>query len=181
MAYAELMTYICCHVTRTYAISAYISCLSNQTFEVNSVTFLSQHGSQKEELIQVLRRATMPDRTVILTMVDESSASPRSMLDVLLQSFKSGEGTQRLLSHLVIITMDPQAFEYCRSLHHPHCIHPSTFAPYFDPKRQTIPIPDHSVFSWRRNNVLIEVLELGYNIIFTVWMHSDKHESENDG
>jgi hypothetical protein len=52
---------------------------------------------------------------------------------------------------------------------HPHCIHPSTFEHYFATKRQSLPIPDHNVFSWRRNNVLIEVIELGYNIIFTVW------------
>jgi hypothetical protein len=110
----------------------------------------------------------MPDRTVILTMVDESHAKPGSMLEVLLQSFKTGQGTQRLLNHLVIITMDPQAFEYCRFLH-PHCIHPSTFEHYFATKRQSLQIPDHNVFSWRRNNVLIEVIELGYNIIFTVW------------
>ncbi|WJX75698.1 hypothetical protein P8452_59206 [Trifolium repens] len=117
----------------------------------------------------------MPDRTVILTMVDESHAKPGSMLEVLLQSFKTGQGTQRLLNHLVIITMDSKAFEYCRLLH-PHCIHPSTFEHYFATKRQSLPIPDHSVFSWRRNNVLIEVIELGYNIIFTdtdvLWLKS---------
>ncbi|WJX81195.1 hypothetical protein P8452_64112 [Trifolium repens] len=117
----------------------------------------------------------MPDRTVILTMVDESHAKPGSMLEVLLQSFKTGQGTQRLLNHLVIITMDPQAFEYCRFLH-PHCIHPSTFEHYFATKRQSLQIPDHNVFSWRRNNVLIEVIELGYNIIFTdtdvLWLKS---------
>lgn len=109
----------------------------------------------------------MPDRTVILTMVDESHASPGSMLEILLQSFKSGQGTKRFLNHLVIIAMDPQAFEYCKLLH-PHCIHPSTFEPYFTIKRHSIITLEHNVLTWRRNNVLIEVLELGYNIIFTV-------------
>jgi len=111
----------------------------------------------------------MPDRTIVLTMVDESHARPGSVLEVLLQSFKSGLNTQRFLNHLVIITMDPQAFEYCKLLH-PHCIHPSTFEPYFSTKRQSITNPDHSVFSWRRNNVLIDVIEMGYHIIFTVWI-----------
>ncbi|XP_061371616.1 uncharacterized protein At1g28695-like, partial [Gastrolobium bilobum] len=108
-------------------------------------------------------------------MVDESRASPGSILEVLLQSFKSGEGTQRLLNHLVIITMDPQAFEYCRALH-PLCIHPSTFAHYFTTKRQSNTTPDHNAYSWRRNNVLLEVVELGYNIVFTdadvLWLRS---------
>jgi hypothetical protein len=135
-----------------------------------------QYPSEQQELIQVLRRATMPDRTVILTMVDESHAKPGSMLEVLLQSFKTGQGTQRLLNHLVIITMDPQAFKYCRSLH-THCIHPSTFEHYFATKRQSLQIPDHNVFSWRRNNVLIEVIELGYSIIFPVWLPLERNFS----
>ncbi|XP_027351180.1 uncharacterized protein At4g15970-like [Abrus precatorius] len=106
----------------------------------------------------------MPDRTVLLTMVDESWASPGSMLEILLQSFKSGEGTQRLLNHLLVITMDPQAFEYCRSLH-PNCIHPSTFRSSY-----------HNAFTFTRNDVLLDVLQLGYNIIFTdadvLWLRS---------
>lgn len=131
--------------------------------------------SHKQELVQVLRRATMSDRSVILTMVNESWARPGSILDIFLQSFKSSQGTQRLLNHLVIIAMDLQAFNYCKSLH-PHCIHPSTFAHYFATKRQSTTSPDHNVFSWRRNNVLLEVLGLGYNIIFTdadvLWLRS---------
>ena len=136
---------------------------------VNLPLLSSQYQSKQQELVQVLKKAAMSDRTIILTMVNESWASPGSILDVFLQSFKSGEGTHRLLNHLVIITMDPQAYEYCRPLH-PHCIHPSTFAHYFATKRQSITNPDHSEFSWRRNNVLLEMLELGYNTIFTVWV-----------
>ncbi|KAK7336063.1 hypothetical protein VNO77_16592 [Canavalia gladiata] len=135
----------------------------------------STHLSQNQELIQVLRRASMSDRTVILTMVDESSASPGSILDILLESFKSGEGTKRLLNHLVIVSIDPQAFEYCRSLH-PHCIHPSTFPHSFALKRQSSASPDHNVFTWTRNDVLLQVIQLGYNIIFTdadvLWLRS---------
>ncbi|RDX60257.1 hypothetical protein CR513_61613, partial [Mucuna pruriens] len=118
----------------------------------------------------------MSDRTVLLTMVDESMANPGSILDILLQSFKSGEGTQRLLNHLVIITMDPQAFEYCRSLHH-YCIHPSIFPYHLATKRQSNMItPAHNFFTWTRNDVLLEVIRLGYNIIFTdadvLWLRS---------
>ncbi|KAK7260614.1 hypothetical protein RIF29_26815 [Crotalaria pallida] len=135
----------------------------------------SIHTSQKHQLLQVLRRAAMSDRSVILTMVDESRAKPGSVLDVFLQSFKSGQGTQRLLNHLVIIAMDLQSFKYCKSMHS-HCIHPSTFAHYFATKRHSITSPYHNVFSWRRNNVLLEVLQLGYSIIFTdvdvLWLRS---------
>ncbi|XP_020208262.1 uncharacterized protein At4g15970 [Cajanus cajan] len=132
--------------------------------------------SKTQDLDNVLRSATMPDKTVILTMVDESLAGPGSVLDILLQSFKSGEGTQRLLNHLVIITMDPQAFEYCRSIH-PYCIHPSIFPHHFATKKQSIvPTPVHSLFTWTRNDVLYEVVRLGYSIVFTdadvLWLRS---------
>ena len=111
----------------------------------------------------------MPDRTVILTMVDESMASPGSLLEILLQSFKSGEGTQRLVNHLVIITMDLQAFEYCRSLH-PYCIHPSIFPHQFATTKtqSSMRTPAYKLFTWTRRDVLFEVIRLGYNIIFTV-------------
>ncbi|CAK8541106.1 unnamed protein product [Lathyrus sativus] len=143
------------------------------------ITTQTKYDSEKQELIQVLKKATMKDRTVIITMVDESHARPGSMLEVFLQSFEYGRGTRRFLSHLVIVTMDEQAFQYCRLLH-PYCIHPSTFQPYFSTKRRsvtTVTTPDHSVLSsWRRNHVLMQVIELGYNIIFTetdvLWLKS---------
>ncbi|MED6131812.1 hypothetical protein PIB30_013294 [Stylosanthes scabra] len=108
----------------------------------------------------------MSDRTIILTMVDESWASPGSVLGIFLESFKYGEDTQMFLNHLLVIAMDPKAYEYCISLHH-NCIHPNTFAHYFATKTQSNTSPDHRSFSWRRNNVLLEMLGLGYNTIFT--------------
>lgn len=137
---------------------------NNLEFSVNLLLLPCQFNSQNQELENMLRRATMPDRTVILTMVDESVASPGSLLDILLQSFKSGEGTQRLVNHLVIITMDLQAFEYCRSLH-PYCIHPSVFP---HPFATIMTTPANKLFTWTRKDVLFEVVRLGYNIIFTV-------------
>ncbi|XP_058741665.1 uncharacterized protein At1g28695-like [Vicia villosa] len=139
-------------------------------------TTQTKYDPEKQELIQVLKKAAMEDRTVILTMVDESHARPGSMLEVFLQSFEYGHGTRRFLNHLVIITMDQQAFRYCRLLHQ-HCIHPATFQPYFSARRPSVTSPDHTVlFSWRRNHVLIQVIELGYNIIFTetdvLWLKS---------
>ncbi|KAG4930869.1 hypothetical protein AAZX31_17G172900 [Glycine max] len=136
----------------------------------------STYYSKNQELDDVLRRAIMPDRSVILTMVNKSMASPGSILDILLQSFKSGDGTQRLLNHMVIITMDPHAFEYCRSLH-PYCIHPSIFPHHFVTKRGSIiTTPDQNLFTWTRNDVLFEVIQLGYSIIFTeadvLWLRS---------
>ncbi|XP_019458755.1 PREDICTED: uncharacterized protein At4g15970-like isoform X1 [Lupinus angustifolius] len=130
------------------------------------VKLSSTYHSQKQELSQVLRRATMADRSVILTMVNESWARPGSILEVFLQSFKSGIGTHRLLNHLVIIAMDIQAYNYCKSLHS-HCIHPSTLAYVSATKKEYIMNPNHNITSKRRINFLLQVLQLGYSIIFT--------------
>ncbi|KAK4282258.1 hypothetical protein QN277_013655 [Acacia crassicarpa] len=131
--------------------------------------------SEREKLEQVLSRATMPDRTVILTMLDEAWASPGSVLDIFLRSFRVGEGTERFLDHLVIIVMDAEAFNYCRSLH-PYCFYPSIFSHYLRSIAQSTTSPDHNVYIWKRNYVLLQVLELGYNIIFTdadvMWLRS---------
>ncbi|XP_054800676.1 uncharacterized protein At1g28695-like isoform X2 [Prosopis cineraria] len=130
--------------------------------------------SEREKWDQVLRKATMPDRTVILTMLDEAWASPGSIIDVFLRSFKVGEGTERFLNHLVIIPMDSKALNYCRSLH-PYCFYPSIFSHNLRFIAQSRN-PNHNVFIWKRNYVLLQVLELGYNIIFTdadvMWLRS---------
>ena len=54
----------------------------------------------------------MSDRTVILTVVNEAWARPDSILDLFLESFRTGDGTKRLLNHLLIIAEDSQAFQY---------------------------------------------------------------------
>lgn len=109
----------------------------------------------------------MSDRTVILTMVDKAWASPGSILDVFLQGLRVGEGTQKFLNHLVIVTMDSQAFDYCTSLH-PYCLHPSISSHYVDFIRQSTGTSNHNLFSWKRNYLLYKVIQLGYNLIYTV-------------
>lgn len=130
------------------------------------LTFIQSH-TEREKLEQVLARATMPDRNVILTMVDEAWARPGSILDVFLRSFKVGEGTERFLNHLVIVAMDQKALNYCTSLH-PYCFYPSIFSNYLRIITRSRTSPDQNMFVWKRNQVLLQVLELGYNIIYTV-------------
>lgn len=110
-------------------------------------------GSQNP-LEEVLRKATMDDRTVILTVVSQSyanfSSGKNSILDIFLESFNIGEGTKPLLNHLVIIASDKGAFDYCKSIHHPHCLFSLNA-------------------SWSRNyKIFGDVIQLGYNFIYTV-------------
>ncbi|KAI3962175.1 hypothetical protein MKW98_005806 [Papaver atlanticum] len=72
------------------------------------------------KLERVPKAASMKDKTVILTALNEAWAAPNSILDLFLESFKIGENTKHLLSRLVTISLDQKAYERCLQLH-PHC------------------------------------------------------------
>ncbi|KAG6468352.1 hypothetical protein ZIOFF_073028 [Zingiber officinale] len=80
-------------------------------------------------------------------------------------SFRTGDGTHRLLDHLVIIALDKKAYIRCISLH-THC-----FALY----TEGIDFSDEKIYMtagylsmmWRRIEFLRVILEMGYNFIFS--------------
>ncbi|CAI0474004.1 unnamed protein product [Linum tenue] len=87
--------------------------------------------SEDPELIKVLNRAKMtttavgegrlpPSEMVILTTINRAWAEPGSLLDLFLESFWNGDGTKELLRHLVIVSLDHKAHQYCQAVH-PHC------------------------------------------------------------
>ncbi|KAG4128692.1 hypothetical protein ERO13_D09G036050v2 [Gossypium hirsutum] len=112
-------------------------------------------------LLQALRKASMADRTVILMVVNGDWAKPSSILDLFLESFRIGEGTKRLLNHLLIIAEDSQAFQYCNSKH-PHCFLLKNF-----PKIQSR-TPRNLMLSPSRVILLTQIVELGYHVAFTL-------------
>ncbi|KAL5725045.1 hypothetical protein ACHQM5_008232 [Ranunculus cassubicifolius] len=120
---------------------------------------------EKIELDGVLSKAAMPNGTVILTTLNEAWANPGSMIDLFLESFKIGEGTSKLVNHLVILAMDPQAFDRCKSIH-PHCYFVTTPGVNFTAEKRFM-TPDYLKLVWRKIEVLRIVLELGYNFLFT--------------
>lgn len=72
-------------------------------------------------LANVLKNAAMPNKTVIITSVNQAYwSSPNSIIELFLESFRVGEGTQALLDHLVIIAMDEESYERCKVIHK-HC------------------------------------------------------------
>ncbi|KAF9616928.1 hypothetical protein IFM89_032998 [Coptis chinensis] len=87
------------------------------------------------------------------------------MLDLFLESFRIGEGTSRLLNHLVIVAMDPTTFFRCKSVH-PHCFYLTTPGVDFS-KDKRFMSEDYLKLMWRRIDFLRVVLELGYNFVFT--------------
>lgn len=119
------------------------------------------------DLEEVLRRAATPDRTVIMTQINAAWTRPGSLLDLFFESFRTGEGgVARLLDHLVIVTMDPAAYEGCRAVHR-HCYFLRTSNGVDYRSEKMFMSKDYLEMMWGRNRFQQTVLELGYNFLFT--------------
>nr|CAB3475260.1 unnamed protein product [Digitaria exilis] len=119
------------------------------------------------EFEQMLRRAAMEDRTVIMTSVNEAWAAPGSLLDSFLESFTVGENVSHFVKHIVVVAMDERAFRRCRAVH-PHCH-------LLRPEKQGLDLSgaksymtkDYLDLVWSKLRLQQRILELGYNLLFT--------------
>ncbi|CAM6029363.1 unnamed protein product [Sphagnum balticum] len=122
----------------------------------------------KEEfpgLDKVLARASMHDRTVILTTLNAAWAQPNTMVDLFLDSFEQGDGIKYLLKHLVIIALDQVAYDRCTELH-TACFMLTTEGVDFAADKFFM-TDDYLKMMWRRIEFLRYVLEMGYNFVFS--------------
>ncbi len=115
---------------------------------------------------KVLARASMHDRTVILTTLNAAWAQPNTMVDLFLDSFEQGEGIKYLLKHLVIIALDQVAYDRCTELH-TACFMLTTEGVDFAADKFFM-TEDYLKMMWRRIEFLRYVLEMGYNFVFSV-------------
>ncbi|KMZ67931.1 Nucleotide-diphospho-sugar transferase family protein [Zostera marina] len=113
----------------------------------------------------VLKKAAMDDDTVILTVLNAAWAKPGSVLDQFLESFRIGDRTLRLLDHLVIVSMDIQAYNRCKSVHS-NCVPLSTPGVDFSGQSDFM-TNGYLKMMWKRIDLLWIVLQKGYNFIFT--------------
>ncbi|KAI3828558.1 hypothetical protein L1987_02660 [Smallanthus sonchifolius] len=117
------------------------------------------------QLSRILKSAAMDNNTVIITSLNDAWAEPQSMFDLLLESFRIGNQTQRFLKHLVVVTVDQKAYARCMKLH-PHCYHLLTDGMDFSGEADFM-TPDYLKIVWRKIDLLSKVLELGYSFVFT--------------
>ena len=75
----------------------------------------------QDDLEAALSKASMPNKTVIITIVNKAyvEGDDTSMLDLFLESFWIGEGTREMADHLLVVALDQTAFDRCifRRLH----------------------------------------------------------------
>ncbi|WVZ67640.1 hypothetical protein U9M48_016691 [Paspalum notatum var. saurae] len=121
---------------------------------------------QDGELERLLRAVADEDRTLIMTSVNEAWAAEGSLLDLFLESFRSGEGIAHFADHLLVVALDGGALQRCRAVH-PHC--------YLLPAAAGRNLSDEKVFMskdyldlvWSKVQLQQRILELGYNFLFT--------------
>ncbi|KAF1868397.1 hypothetical protein Lal_00008204, partial [Lupinus albus] len=126
--------------------------------------------SSGEVLESVLAKASMGNKTVIITIinkayVEEDDAGGRAMLDIFLSSFWLGEGTRSLIDNLVIVTVDKTAYDRCNFLKL-NCFRLETDGVDFEGEKLYMS-QDFIKMMWTRTLFLLNVLQRGYNFIFT--------------
>jgi len=120
---------------------------------------------RQDELDLVLAKAANPNRTVIITALNGAWAEPNTMIDLFLESFRVGEGTQELLNNLLIVSLDAKAHKRCLQIH-PHCYSLKTRGVDFSGEKLFMS-EDYLKMMWRRLGFLGEILKRGYNIVFS--------------
>ncbi|KAH7529375.1 hypothetical protein FEM48_Zijuj05G0177600 [Ziziphus jujuba var. spinosa] len=145
---------------------------SNYVFEEDQLlaTNTSTNGHEegmirKSELDIVLENASMEDKTVIITNLNDAWAEPNSIFDLFLESFRIGNKTQRLVKHLVVICFDEKAYNRCLDLH-PHCYHLQIHGFNFTSEAFFM-TPRYLEIVWRKIELLATVLDKGYNFVFS--------------
>ncbi|KAK6131976.1 hypothetical protein DH2020_034283 [Rehmannia glutinosa] len=131
----------------------------------NATTSRAPRGNEKLGLKQILKRAAMPDKTVIITTLNEAWIEPNSIFDLFLESFKIGNQTLWLLKHLVVVALDQRAFDHCLKTHL-HCYFLTTEGVNFSEEAHFM-TPDYLKMMWTRIDFLRIVLQRGYNFVFT--------------
>ncbi|XP_030966732.1 uncharacterized protein At1g28695-like [Quercus lobata] len=124
----------------------------------------------QDELEEALSKASMANKTVIITIINKAYAvqdiqADTTMLDLFLESFWLGENTRPLLDNLLIVAIDQTAYDRClfRRL---NCYRLKTDGVDFEGEKVYMS-EDFIKMMWRRTQFLIEVLKRGYSFIFT--------------
>ncbi|KAJ4721725.1 Glycosyltransferase [Melia azedarach] len=123
-----------------------------------------------DELELALERAAMPNKTVILVLmnsayVQQSVEADTTMLDLFLESFWLGEGTRQLLNNLLIVALDQTAYDRCM-FKRLNCYRLVTEEVDFASEKVFMS-KDYMKMMWRRILLLLDVVKRGYSFIIT--------------
>lgn len=126
---------------------------------------VSAQNNNMTELELRLSKAANQNRTVIITSLNAAWSQNNSMIDLFLQSFRVGNGTEHLLKNLLIVAVDNTALQRCRQIHE-HCYLMKTEGVDFSAE-ELFMTHDYLKMMWRRLRFFGQVLEAGYNYVFS--------------
>lgn len=132
-------------------------------------TMMGWNIREFEDLREVLEKAAMDGKTIILTEVSEAWTAPDSIMDTFLESFHAGDKIEHLLQNLVIVAMDQIAFNKCKSVH-PHCYHFKMEGVNFTTEKVFM-TNDFIELVWTKIMLQQYILQFGYNFLFTVHLY----------
>ncbi|KAF8008807.1 hypothetical protein BT93_K2452 [Corymbia citriodora subsp. variegata] len=131
----------------------------------SSIVSGSNTNEYRDELEEALAKASRPNKMVIIAMVNEAYVEgDKPMLDLFLDGFWLGEDTRTLFDNLLLVAIDQVAFERCLFLRL-HCY--KLQIENYSAGEKVYMSQDFINMMWRRTLFLGEVLERGYNFIFT--------------
>ncbi|KAL0700249.1 hypothetical protein Bca4012_056371 [Brassica carinata] len=112
-------------------------------------------------------------KTVIVTLMNQAWAEPNSTFDLFLEGFRIGNGTERLLRHIVVVCLDDKAYSRCLEVFPHRCFFLRTTGIDFSSEKRFM-AGDYLRMMWRRTQFLGSLLKLGYNFLFTdmdtIWL-----------
>ncbi|XP_059318215.1 uncharacterized protein At1g28695-like [Lycium ferocissimum] len=119
-----------------------------------------------DELEEALAGASTENKTVIIAILNKAYVEgDKPMLDIFLDGFWLGEGTDDLIKHLLIVAMDQTSYKRCKFLHL-HCYKLETDGVDFVGEKLYMS-EDFIKMMWQRTRFLGDVLKRGYNFVFT--------------
>ncbi|KAF0914348.1 hypothetical protein E2562_028227 [Oryza meyeriana var. granulata] len=153
-------------IVGTYLLSSPAAAGDGDTEE----KFFSDAGDG-DDLEAALRGAAYANGTLILSVLNRAyAAEDGGLLDLFLRSLREGEGTEQLISHVLLVAMDRPAFLRCRRLGGVRCYQLPVALDGNDDdlSSEQLYMSDGFIrMMWRRIRLLGDVLKLGYSFIFT--------------
>lgn len=122
-------------------------------------------------MARILREVSTDENTVIVTLMNQAWAEPNSTFDIFLEGFRVGEGTERLLRHVVVVCLDEKAYSRCVEVFSSRCYLLRTAGIDFSGEKRFM-AADYLKMMWRRTEFLGSLLKLGYNFLFTVGLEA---------
>ncbi|KAJ4798041.1 Nucleotide-diphospho-sugar transferase family protein [Rhynchospora pubera] len=136
----------------------------NLSLANGTVNVTHQEPSPFQDLAPLLREVADDDGTIIMTSVNWAWAQQDSLLDLFLQSFRTGENIEHFLKHLLVVAFDGLAFERCKVVH-PYCYQLMVDMDFTG--QQGFLTKGYIELVWAKVELQRYILEQGYNFLFT--------------